>query len=608
LYYDCQHHPVVGIDFGTTYSSVSKWDGKKAEIYGAMGEYTVPSAVYFKQGKFDVGNGALAKGVFHPENYILSIKRMIAHGQKTVFLDNKEFTTTDICSAILKYIYNNIKTTVPEGKFRCQGAVIAVPCYFKDKQCNIIEEAAKLADIELVGTIKEPVAAALAYGMHIPVNKKREENILVFDFGGGSLDITVLKIIETKDEIQFNILASEGYSNLGGLDFDEELYDYILKKEHLDFSNYDHKTANLCRRNLMEQIVRAKEILSYDSEVAYIKLYNIPPGNFLDTTLTLKELNRCIEHYILSIKNMLEYTIDLSKISKKDIHKIIKAGGSSKIKIIDNILEGTLGKIETYEYIDYKEVVSNGAAIYAAYKTNILTLNRKISISMDNMKKSLYFMWLVDCSGSMNIDNRLTYVKEGMKLVIPEIEEKCRLDNIIVNFGIIKFSDTAVWSVKIGEKINDSIYEDIKPEGITSLGSAIEMVSSGLNQLKINDKTLLPVIFLITDGMPTDHYDEAVEQLPGNFMAKNAYKDVIALGEDVCEEYMCKFIDDISRVPKRVLQKEHIIESICSRAINDVECVKDKFIKEYNKNIESPGKFPEKKIKGGLLLKASENK
>lgn len=604
MYYDCHHNPVIGIDFGTTYSSVSKWDGKKAEIYGKMGEYTIPSVVYFKQGKFDVGNGALAKGIFYPENYISGIKGIIACGQETVLLDNREFTLKDICSVIFKYIYNNIKTTVPEDKFKCEGAVIALPCYFQDEQCNIIKEGAKLAGIELIGTIQEPVAAALAYGMYLPLNKKREENILVFDFGGGSLDITVLKVLEKKDEIQFNILASEGSESLGGMDFNGELYDYILKKENIDFSDYDHKITNLCRKNLMEQIVKAKEILSYDSEIAYIKLYNVPPGKFLDTTLTLEELNKCIKHHMISIKNMIEHVIVLSGIPIKDIHKIIKTGGSSKIKTVDSIIKDVLGEKETYEHMDYKEVVSNGAAIYAAYKTKNLLLNKQISIFTHCMEKSLYFIWMIDCSGSMNIDNRLDYVKEGMKCVISEIEGKCRLDNITLNFGVIKFSDTAVWNVEIGEKINDSIYEDMNPGGITSLGSAIDMVSSELNKINIDYRTLTPVIFLITDGMPTDNYEGAVERLLVNSVGKNSYKDVIVLGGDVCEEHMCKFVDDISRKPKIVLQKEHIIESICSQAISGVEYVKDKFMEKYSQCIESPGK----KIKGGLLLKTSENK
>lgn len=608
MYYDCWHHPVIGIDFGTVYSSISKWNGERAEVYSVMGEYAIPSVVYFNQEKFDVGTGALAKGIFCPENYVTNIKTMISEGEKIISFHGKEFTLIDIISIILKYIYNNIKSTVPEGKLKCEGAVIAVPCYFDDRQCNIIKEGAKLAGIELVGIIQEPVAIALAYEMYTATNKKTEENVLVFDLGGGSLDITVIRVTKTKGQVRFKILASETCSNLGGLNFDEDIYNFILKKERINLNSYDYKTCSLCRRNLMDQIIKSKDVLYYNDEVAYIRVYNVPPGNFLDTTITLKELNKCIEHYIVSIKNMIEYTIGLSTISKSDIQKVIKAGGGSKFKAIDNIIEDTLGKTKIYKYIDYKEVISNGAAIYAAYKTNRLSLDKQIIVSTENTEKNFHFIWMIDCSGSMNIHNRLSYVKEGLKLVIPEIEQKCSLEDINVNFGILKFSDNAVWSVKIGEKVSDVIYEDIKSGGITSLGSAIDIVNRELNEIKINCKTLIPVIFLITDGMPTDHYDEAVEQLLTSFMGKNAYKDVIAIGSDVCMEYMCKFIDDVSRSPKVVLQKECIIKSICSRALESVEYVKHRVIDKYNEDVQFLNEFPKSKIKGGLLLKTPKNK
>ncbi|MFL0194058.1 Hsp70 family protein [Clostridium sp. WILCCON 0269] len=608
MYYDCQHHPVIGIDFGTAYSSASKWDGEKAEIYGVKGEYAIPSVVYFEHDKFDVGTAALTKGVFHTENCFYGVKRIIGDEDNKIFLGNKQFTPIDICSVILKYIYNNIKTTVPEDKFKCEGTVIALPCYFNHIQCNKIKEAAKLAGIELIGTIEEPIAAALAYGLHIPMNRDREENILVFDLGGGTFDVTIFKLIETKDKIHFNILAAQENSRLGGLDFDEELYRYILKKEKIDLNNYDNRTSSLCRRNLMEQVVKAKEILSYDSEVAYIKVYNLPPGNFLDSTLTLEELNNCLESHMVKIKEMLEHTISLSRISKEDIHRVIKIGGSSKIKKIDNIIEDTIGKRKVYANINHQEIVANGAAIYAAYLKNRIELNKEICISTANSEKSLYFIWLVDCSGSMNIDNRLGYVKKGIKLVIPHIEEKCRLYNTTVNFGIIKFSDTAAWCVRSGDEIDDSSYENIKAAGITSMGDAINLVSNELNELKVHGKTLLPVIFLITDGMPTDDYNGALDKLLNSFVGKSAYKDVITIGYDVDEACMCRFIDDVSRKPKGVVQKEHIVESISVQAINCITHVKDKFIENYNKKIKSISEISNKRINGGIILKVSENK
>lgn len=603
MYYDCQNHPVIGIDFGTTFSSASRWDGEKAEIYGLKGEYIIPSVVYFESDKFDVGAVAVKKGVLHPENYFADVKRILDEQDNKIILDNKQFTPVEISSVILKYIYDNIKAMVPEGKFESEGVVITIPCYFKEAECNNIKEAARLAGIKLLGTIQEPIAAALAYGLHIASNKNREENILVFDLGGGTFDVTVFKLIEKEDTIHFKILATQGDSRLGGLDFDKQLYEYIIKKEKIDLSNYDSKVAALCKRNLMEQVVKAKEILSYDSDIAYIKVYNVPPGNFLDSTLTLEELNTCLENYMLRIKKILQDTISLSGISKNDIHRIIKVGGSSRIKKINSIIEETIGKRKVYADINPQEAVSNGAAIYAAYLANRISINKKICIFTKSIEKSLHFIWLLDCSGSMSIDNRLEYVKEGIKSVIPKIQKNCQLNNTIVNFGIVKFSDTAEWCIKIGDKIEDCRYENIKAKGITAMGDAINLVSNELNKLKIHDKTLVPIIFLVTDGMPTDDYDRALDNLLNSFIGKSAYKDVIAIGNDQDEGYMCRFIDDISRKPKRIAKKEYIVGSISSQAMNCLKAVKDKFIEKYEEEIKSREETSNDRSNGGIILK-----
>lgn len=381
--YDSIHHPIIGIDLGTTYSVISRWDGNKADVYCPKGEYLVPSAVFYDKGKFIVGKAAKDRGIMFPENLCIGVKRHMDYKDIKIQIGDSTFTPIELSAEILSHVYTNVVNMFPEDEFNSEGVVITVPYYFRANQISNTEAAAKKAGLNVIGVLQEPIAAAFAYGLYLDSSEGKDENILVFDLGGGTFDVTIfnLKIDDTR--ICFNTLASNGDDRLGGLDFDNEIYNYILKRENLDFSDLPEKQQNICKSKLMEQVVGAKERLAFD-EVAYIQAIDIPPGNFLECTLTLDELNSCLKHYCDKIRDILKDAISFANLTPEDIHKVIKIGGSSKMLIMDEILGEIAGKGKIYGDIDPDLAVSKGASIYGAFLNNRMGTRKDIDIKLIN--------------------------------------------------------------------------------------------------------------------------------------------------------------------------------------------------------------------------------
>jgi molecular chaperone DnaK (HSP70) len=384
MIYDGILHPVIGIDLGTTFSSISRWDGEKSEVFCPKGEYSIPSVVYYEKGKFTVGKPAKDKGLFYPENVCIGAKRLMDDKNIDIHLGGKTFNPVEISTEILKSIYSNVESMFPNNAFKAEGTVITVPYYFRANQISNTLKAAQMAKLKTIGIIQEPIAAAFSYALYLDNNINRDENILVFDLGGGTFDVTIFNLKCNKDSIIFNTIASNGDDRLGGLDFDKKIFDYIVAKEKIDISSYPEKTQSLCKNKLMEQIIAAKEKLSFD-DVAYIQVIDVPPGEFLECELTVAELKNCLGKYMKKITKILNEVLEISKFRPSDIDKIIKIGGSSKMTIIDELLNDILGHGKTYGDIDPDLAVSKGAAIYGAYLTKRINNKKKIEINYINV-------------------------------------------------------------------------------------------------------------------------------------------------------------------------------------------------------------------------------
>lgn len=377
--FDNEKKPALGIDLGTTYSAIARWTEKGPKVYQTKGgDYTLPSVVYFdeRQEKPLVGNQALKRAFIDPDNAIIGVKRMMDDGAQSIRLGDKEYTPIEISSMILRDIYEYAEKTTPG--FDPTGVVVTVPYYFTALQCTNTSEAASLAGLNVLGIIQEPVAAALAYGIH-EEEALNDEIIMVFDLGGGTFDLTIFRLTNSKEKLTFEVLATGGDDRLGGLDFDKALAELIKEKSQLNFSGVSKEDEMKATALLMEAAKETKEILSYEDFADIIKP-NILPGQHIELEIERSEFEDSIENYFAKMDMIIDSVIEKASLSKKDIDRVVKVGGSSRIPKIDELLSQKIGNAKTYGNIDPDLCVAQGASVYAAFLDERIGWSKEIEI------------------------------------------------------------------------------------------------------------------------------------------------------------------------------------------------------------------------------------
>lgn len=381
--YDSQNRPVIGIDLGTTFSSISFWTGQGVQTYSPRGNNVFQSVVYFdeRSKEFIYDTVAFNSGIFEPSNVCIGVKRLMDNKDIKIKFGDRQFSPIDISAMILKYMYKSVQDMFPEGVYNASGVVVTVPYYFKANQLENTSQAAKKAGLNLVGIIQEPIAAALAYGcIHSSDNIKREETILVFDLGGGTFDLTIFRVKEDSENLIFEVLGIGGDDRLGGMDFDRALLKHIIQAEGIDFqSESNERLRKRGKQALMAEAIKAKETLSF-TDNAYMAVLNVIPGVNVDRNFTRDEFQEIMEGYYERIRNIVKSTLNRANVTPEDINKVIKVGGSSIIPMFDSLLNDIVGKGKIYSDIDPSLCVSQGAAIYAAYLTGNLNTRKKITI------------------------------------------------------------------------------------------------------------------------------------------------------------------------------------------------------------------------------------
>jgi L1 cell adhesion molecule like protein len=373
---------VLGIDLGTTNSCVSIWENDKVIVIpNKNGAFTTPSMVSFS--KKDITVGDVAKNNIHKnyENTIYGVKRLIGRNfnDKEVQEDIKYFPFTtekdkETGKPTFKVLYKQ-KTTnfFPEDisgfvleemkkiaksylNKEITEAVITVPAYFNDLQRKATQAAALKAGLNVRRMINEPTAAALAYGLDKKL--KNNQNVLVFDLGGGTFDVTVLNVSETLLDVK----STRGDMHLGGDDFDNELVQYCLnnlKEQGKDYSN--NKKVLI---QLKIECEKAKINLSNQYETT-IFMDHIG----LNVTILRAEFEDLCQKYFTKINEILGIALEDANLTKEKINEIVLVGGSTRIPKIQEILKEYFGKV-TYKYentiLDVDKIVSMGAAIQGA--------------------------------------------------------------------------------------------------------------------------------------------------------------------------------------------------------------------------------------------------
>ena len=345
----------IGIDFGTSNSKFAYWylDSPKI-IQDQEGDINVPSVVYFKnEDEILVGKDAKKNLILFPDRTIYSVKRKM--GSKYWYqIDGQKYPPEYIGALIFQKLLSIAKM---QTGFEFYEAAISVPANFSDGQRYAIKDAAEIAGLNVVRMINEPTAAALAYGL----NKNEKKTVLVYDFGGGTFDVTVLTI----DKDFFNIEASTGINKLGGDDIDEILVDHlkkiILKECKLDLKK-DLKAL---------QIVRlAAEAAKIELSSSKTALINIPflnansKGNPIAFTheLTRDTFNSLIKDIIEKTEKPIRDVLESSCLSLEDLDDIILVGGTTKIPAIQEFIKKLFGKSPLIN-LDPHAVIALGAAI-----------------------------------------------------------------------------------------------------------------------------------------------------------------------------------------------------------------------------------------------------
>jgi len=370
---------IIGIDLGTTNSVVAVMEGTSPKVLiNSSGSRLTPSVVGFTdKGERLIGQIARHQQVTNPENTVFSIKRFMGRRHNEISAEEKivpykitggsqelvkvqvrgkEYTPPEISAMILQDLKKTAADYLGE---EVSSAVITVPAYFNDSQRQATKDAGKIAGLNVERIINEPTAAALAYGLE----KKKNEKIAVFDFGGGTFDISILDI---GDNV-FEVLSTNGDTHLGGDDLDEVLMNY-LADEFKKAEGIDLRADPMAHQRLKEAAEKAKCELSTQVE-ATVNLPFITADasgpNHLQLTITRSKFESLAEPVFERTKSPCYKAIEDAKLSAADIAEVLLVGGSTRIPKVQEIVKEIFGK-EPNKSINPDEVVALGAAIQGA--------------------------------------------------------------------------------------------------------------------------------------------------------------------------------------------------------------------------------------------------
>jgi len=352
---------IIGIDLGTSNSAAAALQaGKPTIIPSAEGTTAYgkafPSVVAFaKDGQILVGEPARRQAISNPEKTIMAAKRKMGTNHKYI-IDGKEYTPQQISAFILQKIKKDAEEFLGEN---ISKAVITVPAYFNDDQRQATKDAGTIAGLDVVRIVNEPTAAAMAYGLD---KQDKQLKILVFDLGGGTLDVTIM---ELGDGV-FQVLSTSGDTQLGGTDMDQFLIDYLVsefkKKEGIDISK--DKTAMQRLREAAEKAkIELSTVFETDINLPFITAVNDVPKH-LSMKLTRAKIEQLIEPIIKRCKHPAEQAMKDAKLSPGGIDKIILVGGPTRMPIVRKFVEDYIGK-QAERGVDPMECVAMGAAVQA---------------------------------------------------------------------------------------------------------------------------------------------------------------------------------------------------------------------------------------------------
>jgi len=372
----------VGIDLGTTYSCVGVWQNDRVEIIpNDQGNRTTPSFVAFTDSERLIGDAAKNQAAMNPTNTVFDAKRLIGRRfndpevqsdmkhwpfkvveksskpyiQVQFKGETKDFTAEEISSMVLTKMKDTAEAYLGE---KVSNAVITVPAYFNDSQRQATKDAGLIAGLNVLRIINEPTAAAIAYGL----DKKTEgeKNVLIFDLGGGTFDVSLLTI---EDGI-FEVKATAGDTHLGGEDFDNRLVNHFVQEFKRKYKK-DISTNPRSLRRLRTACERAKRTLSSSTQTS-IEIDSLYEGIDFYTSITRARFEELNSDLFRNVIEPVEKVLNDSKLDKSSIHEIVLVGGSTRIPKIQSLVSSFFNGKEPSKSINPDEAVAYGAAVQAA--------------------------------------------------------------------------------------------------------------------------------------------------------------------------------------------------------------------------------------------------
>ncbi|MCC5884098.1 MAG: molecular chaperone DnaK [Halomonas sp.] len=374
---------IIGIDLGTTNSCVAVLDGDSAKVIeNAEGARTTPSIIaYTDDGETLVGQSAKRQAVTNPENTLYAIKRLIGrrfkddvvqkdikmvpygiveadNGDAWVEVKGKKLAPPQVSAEVLKKMKKTAEDYLGEP---VTEAVITVPAYFNDSQRQATKDAGRIAGLEVKRIINEPTAAALAYGMD---KSRGDKTIAVYDLGGGTFDISIIEVADVDGETQFEVLATNGDTFLGGEDFDMALINYLVDQFKAD-SGINLTGDNLAMQRLKEAAEKAKIELSSaqqtDVNLPYITADNTGPKH-LNVKVTRAKLESLVEELVQRSLGPCKTALSDAGLSASEIDDVILVGGQTRMPMVQKKVADFFGK-EARKDVNPDEAVAVGAAI-----------------------------------------------------------------------------------------------------------------------------------------------------------------------------------------------------------------------------------------------------
>ncbi len=352
---------IIGIDLGTSNSAASVLEGGKpriipsaegASLYGKA----FPSIVAFtKDGQMLVGEPAKRQAVSNPEGTITGAKRKMGTNHKYK-VQGKEYTPQQISAFILQKIKKDTENFLGE---KVEKAVITVPAYFDDNQRQATKDAGKIAGLEVIRIVNEPTAASLAYGLD---KKEKDQKILVFDFGGGTLDVTIMDF----GEGVFEVKSTSGDTQLGGRDMDEAIQKYIVEKFKKE-EGVDLTKDKMATQRLNEAAEKAKielsNVIETEINLPYITATQEGPKH-LNMKLNRAKLEELVKPIVEKCEKPVSQALADANLTPAEVDKIILVGGPTRMPMVQEFVEKIVGK-KVERGIDPMECVAMGAAIQA---------------------------------------------------------------------------------------------------------------------------------------------------------------------------------------------------------------------------------------------------